>query len=209
MRSYVIHMLRAMPSQGVQEGRYVGRTQSPLAMSAVAELAAYKREFRYPQAEFFCASPTVASVDTLTILYPQAQPEVVLDLAECDFGDWENKTAAELEGDPRFAQWLAGQGAPPNGESGQVFFRRVCVGFQTLVENLLGRGIDEAVLAAPAGVLTMLLAAFGLPRAQPQDWLCDPGFGYSVRITPMLWAREPVMEVFDRVPWPLEQSGGD
>ncbi|WP_322169328.1 histidine phosphatase family protein [Acutalibacter caecimuris] len=206
MRSYVIHLLRAMPSQGTQEGRYVGRTQSPLAMRAVAELAGYKREYRYPQAEFFCASPAIASVDTLKTLYPQAQPEVILELAECDFGDWEGKTAADLGDDPRFAQWLAGQGAPPNGESGQVFFRRVCKGFQMLVENLLGRGIGESVLVAPAGVLTLILAGFGLPRAQPQDWLCDPGFGYSARITPTLWAREPVMEVFDRVPWPIEKS---
>ena len=69
-------------------------------MSAVAQLAGYKREYVYPQAELLCASPAVASVDTLKILYPQAQPEVVLDLAECDFGDWENKTAADLKDDP-------------------------------------------------------------------------------------------------------------
>ena len=200
MKSYIIHMLRAMPSQGTLEGRYIGRTQSPLAMSAVAQLAGYKREYVYPQAELLCASPAVASVDTLKILYPQAQPEVVLDLAECDFGDWENKTAADLKDDPRFAQWLAGQAVPPNGESGQVFFARVCKGFELLVENLMGRGIGEAVLAAPAGVMTSILAGYGLPRGQPQDWLCDPGFGYSVRITPSLWMRQPVMEVFARVP---------
>ncbi len=208
MKSYIIHMLRAMPSEGALEGRYVGRGQSPLAMGAVAELAGYKRQFLYPQAEFFCASPAVASVDTLKILYPEAQPEVVLDLAECDFGDWENQTAEELKDDPRFAQWLAGQAAPPGGESGQVFFQRVCGGFQLLVHNLLSRGLTESVLVVPAGVLTSLLAAFGLPRAQPQEWLCDPGFGYSVRITPMLWTRQPVMEVFDRVPKPQEPEEG-
>ena len=48
------------------------------------------------------------------MLYPQADPEVVLELAECDFGDWENKTAKELEKDPRFLQWMeqGGQAAP-------------------------------------------------------------------------------------------------
>ena len=204
MKSYIIHMLRAMPSQGTLEGRYIGRTQSPLAMSAVAQLAGYKREYVYPQAELLCASPAVASVHTLKILYTQAQPEVVLDLAECDFGDWENKTAADLKDDPRFAQWLAGQAVPPNGESGQVFFARVCKGFELLVENLMGRGIGEAVLAAPAGVMTSILAGYGLPRGQPQDWLCDPGFGYSVRITPSLGMRQPVMEVFGRTPEPVK-----
>lgn len=206
MKSYVVHMLRSMPSQGTQEGRYVGRTQSPLAMSAVAELANLKRAFTYPEGGLYCASPAIASVDTLKILYPQADPEVILDLAECDFGDWENKTAADLKDDPRFAQWLAGQGAPPNGESGQVFFARACKGFELLVQNLISRGITESVLSVPAGVMTLLLAGYGLPRAQPQDWLCDPGFGYSVRITPSLWTRQPVMEVFDRVPYEKNQK---
>ncbi|RKJ40502.1 histidine phosphatase family protein [Acutalibacter sp. 1XD8-33] len=204
MKSYTIHMLRSMPSQGTLEGRYIGQGQSPLAMSSVSQLAGLKRDFAYPEARFFCASPSVACVDTLKILYPQAEPEVILELAECDFGDWENKTAAELQGDPRFAQWLAGQASPPNGESGQVFFNRICGGFQLLVQNLISRGLTETVLAVPAGVLTSLLAAFGLPQAQPQDWLCDPGFGYSVRITPGLWARQPVMEVFAKTPFSRE-----
>lgn len=204
MKSYVIHILRAMPSQGTMEGRYVGQAQSPLPMSAVTELAQLKREHSYPAAELYCASPAVSCVDTLKILYPDAEPEVVLDLAECDFGDWENKTAQELKDEPGFAEWLAGQGAPPNGESGQVFFQRICRGFQLLVQNMMARGITSAVLVTHAGVMTSILTAFGLPQAQPQDWLCDGGFGYSVRITPGLWMRQPVMEVFGRVPEPLE-----
>ncbi len=208
MQSYVIHILRAMPSQGTLEGRYVGRAQSPLPMGAVSELAGLKRGYRYPEGELYCASPAVSCVDTLKILYPQADPEVVLELAECDFGDWENRTAEELKDEPGFREWLMGQGAPPNGESGQVFFQRVCRGFMVLVQNMMARGTASAVLVTHAGVMTSILAAFGLPKAGPQDWLCDPGFGYSVRITPMLWMREPVMEVFGRTPEEIP-AGGD
>ena len=99
MKSYVIHMLRAMPSQGVLEGRYVGRGQSPLALDAISRLTALKQEFVYPKAQLFCASPAIACVDTLKVLYPQAEPEVVLELAECDFGEWEGKTAQDLQGE--------------------------------------------------------------------------------------------------------------
>ena len=205
MKSYVIHILRAMPSQGALEGRYVGRAQSPLPMGAVAELAGIKREYEYPKGELYCASPAVSCVDTLKILYPQAQPEVVLDLAECDFGDWENRTAEELRDEPGFREWLMGEGAPPNGESGQVFFQRVCGGFQLLVRNMMARGVTSAVLVTHAGVITSILSAFGLPKAEPGDWLCDGGFGYSVRITPGLCMREPVMEVFGRVPKPEDK----
>ncbi len=200
MKSYTIHILRSMPSQGTVEGRYVGRAQSPLAESALPELLVLKREYLYPEAGFFCASPSIACVDTLRLLYPQADPEIVLELAECDFGKWENQTAAQLQDDPLFPLWLAGKADPPDGESGQVFFQRVTKGFQLLVQNLLSRGLTSSILVTHAGVLTALLAAYGLPQAPPQDWLCAPGFGYSLRITPSLWMRQPVMEVFQKIP---------
>ena len=47
-------------------------------------------------------------------------------MAECDFGDWDGKTAQELQDDPHFLQWME-QGARqprPNGESGLVFLQR-------------------------------------------------------------------------------------
>ena len=150
-------------------------------------------------------------MDTLKILYPQADPEVVLELAECDFGEFEGKTAKELEGDPRFAQWMAGgaQAAPPGGESGPVFLQRVCQGFELLVKNLMTLGQTSAVLVTSAGVMTSLLAAYGLPQAPAHQWMCQPGEGYSVRITPGLWMRSGVMEVFARIPGGEDRQSPD
>ena len=48
--------------------------------------------------------------------------------------------------------------------------------------------------------MTTLLSVYGLPQAKPFDWVCDNGYGYSLRITPMLWQRDKVAEVFDRIP---------
>ncbi len=202
MRSYVIHLIRNMPCEGNLEGRYIGRTESPLAPSSLGDLVELKKKFRYPQAQAFYASPSTRCVDTLRILYPEADPEVVLEMAECDFGDWENKTAQELKQDPKFLEWMegGGQAAPPNGESGVVFLQRVCKGFETLVQNMMVQGQTSAVLVTHAGVITGLLSAYGLPRAQPYEWMCEPGCGYSVRITPSLWMRSMVMEVYQTLP---------
>ena len=49
-------------------------------------------------------------------------------------------------------------------------------------------------------MITGLLSAYGLPRAQPYEWMCQPGCGYSVRITPSLWMRSMVMEVYATLP---------
>lgn len=210
MKSYVLHLIRSMPCEGNLEGRYIGRTESPLAESSVSGLLRLKREYAYPQAEAFFASPSTRCVDTLKLLYPRAEPEVILQMAECDFGRWENKTAAELKDEPGFAEWLQGGGqtAPPEGESGPVFVQRVCQGFEMLVQNLVAQGKTSAVLVTHAGVLTAVLAAYGLPQAQPLDWICDPGFGYSLRITPGLWMRSRVAEVFGRIPEEKERPAG-
>ena len=211
MKSYVIHLIRNMPCEGNLEGRYIGRTESPLAASSVQELMELKRKYRYPEAASFYASPSTRCVDTLRLLYPQADPEVVLEMAECDFGDWENKTVKELQNDPKFLRWMeeGGQAAPPNGESGPVFLQRVCKGFETLVQNMMVKGETSGVLVTHAGVITGLLPAYGLPRAQPYEWMCQPGCGYSVRITPSLWMRSMVMEVYATLPQDDAGEGPD
>lgn len=218
MKSYILHFIRNMPCEGNLEGRYIGRTESPLAMESITRLARMKREHPYPAASRFFASPSTRCVDTLKIIYPEADPEVVLELAECDFGAWENKTADELRHDPRFRAWMegGGQSAPPDGESSPVFVQRVCAGFEMLVQNLLATPpadprltTTSAVLCAPAGVLTGILAAYGLPRAPFYDWMCRPGEGYSVRITPALWMRSAVMEVFAAIPPTSDNSDPD
>ena len=91
MKSYVIHLIRNMPCQGNLEGRYIGRTDSPLADASLGELLELKTKFRYPRATAFYASPSTRCVDTLRILYPEADPEVILEMAECDFGQWEGE----------------------------------------------------------------------------------------------------------------------
>ena len=88
MQSYVIHLIRNMPCEGNLEGRYIGRTESPLAASSIQDLLELKRRYRYPSAGAFYASPSTRCVDTLKLLYPAADPEVILEMAECDFGDW-------------------------------------------------------------------------------------------------------------------------
>lgn len=206
MKSYSLYLIRNMPCEGNLEGRYIGRTESPLAERSVRELLELKQRWEYPKAEDFYASPSVRCVDTLKLLYPTADPEVILELAECDFGDWENHTADELAGVPGFSEWLASGGmtAPPNGESSGVFFHRLCRGFEMLVQHLMTEGKTSAVLVTHAGVITSLLAAYGLPQAKPLEWMCAPGEGYELRLTPSLWMRSRVLEVV--APLPFEKS---
>lgn len=212
MKSYTIHLIRHGITEGNLLGQYIGRTDSPLAAEGMAALRALKEKHPYPQAQAYYCSPMSRCVDTLQILYPGAQPVLVDGFRECDFGDWEGKTAKQLaEEDPSFLRWMESSRAvaPPNGESTGVLMQRTCAAFEKLVEDLLRSGITSAVIVAHGGTLMSILSAYGLPRASFYDWMTENGCGYSLRITPGLWMRSMVAEVYDTIPADHSAEGGD
>ena len=72
--------------------------------------------------------------------------------------------------------------------------------FESIVNGLLKTGTTDAAIITHGGVMNTLLAVYGLPQAKPFEWACDCGYGYSLRITPSLWMRDKVAEVYARIP---------
>ena len=211
MQSYVIHLIRHGVCKGSQEGRYVGRTDSPLSPEGRKKLEQLRRTGGYPKAQVYFTSPLLRCRQTLAILYPEAKGEIWEDFRECDFGAWEGKTAEEIAAeDSSFASWMEGGAAvsPPGGESSGAFMSRVCQSFEALVTELVKSGKRDAVLVTHGGVIMTILAAYGLPQAGFYDWLTESGSGYSRRIMPDLWMRAQKVEVFAQIPQ-AEQKEND
>ena len=202
MKSYTIHLIRHGLTDGNTKGQYIGSTDVPLALEGLTQLLQLKERFQYPNADAYFTSPLLRCQQTLKALYPQATPLVIPGLAECSFGKWEGKTANELQNDPEFVQWMeaGGKDAPPEGESTAQFQTRCCEAFSKVVEGLMKTGTTSAVIVTHGGVIMTLLATFGLPRANFYDWLVDNGCGYSIRVTPNLWMRGQVVEVYEQLP---------
>ena len=202
MKSYYIHFIRHGAVSPTLKGRYIGATDAELSEEGRAALRRLDREMDYPYGKVVFTSPLKRCTETARILYPDIEPLIIDQLSECHFGEWENKTADELRSDETFLKWLAGDPSvkPPRGESNADFTRRICVIFESIVDGLIKTGTTDAVIVTHGGVMTTLLAVYGLPQAKPFDWACDNGYGYSLRITPMLWQRDKVAEVYDRIP---------
>ena len=207
MKSYVIHFIRHGAVDETLSGKYIGTTDPPLSDKGRAALRRLDFEMRYPGAQALFTSPLKRCTETCKILYPNLKPLVIANLSECNFGEWEGKTADELKEDEDIQKWLAGDNTvkPPRGESNADFIRRVCRMFESIVEGLMKTGTTESAIVTHGGVIMTLLAVYGLPQAKPFEWTMDNGFGYSVRITPMLWQRDKVAEVYRRIP--LEKDG--
>ena len=202
MKSYYLHFIRHGAIDPTLRGRYIGVTDVPLSDQGKKELEMIASSMDYPYAKVVLTSPLKRCVQTARCIYPDIEPLVVDQLSECHFGEWENKTADELKGNESFSKWLAGDMnvKPPRGESTADFTRRVCLVFESIVDGLMKTGTTDAAFIMHGGVMNTLLAVYGLPQASPFDWACDNCYGYSLRITPSLWMRDKVAEVFERIP---------
>lgn len=207
MKTYKIHLLRHGLTDANEEGTYIGKTDLPLSPEGLRQLLEARETFVYPRATRFFSSPLMRCRQTLEVLYPGSQPTLCPDLSECDFGQWEGRRVADLKYDETFQRWVEGsQKDIPGGESAAAFQARVQRGFEALVQEVLRSRDTDAVLCTHGGVIMMILAAYGLPRREMKEWLSAPGCGFTLRVTPSLWMREPVAEALCAIPWMPKQD---
>ncbi len=203
MQSYTIYLIRHGATDETLRGKYIGSTDVSLSKKGREALIEIKENIGYPYVEKVFSSPLARCVESCELIYPDKDIKTINALRECSFGDWEGKSAAELAGDANFALWLqnSDKTPPPGGESGKEFASRVCRGFERLVEELSADNTKTAAIVTHGGVIMTILAMYGLPQAESYRWRMDNGYGFAVRITPMLWMRDRVIEVFDTVPF--------
>lgn len=205
MKTYKLHLIRHGLTDANETGAYIGKTDLPLSPTGLTQLLEAKNTFTYPAATRFFTSPLMRCRQTLEVLYPGSNPTVIPELAECDFGEWEGRSVADLKYDEHFQNWVAGtEKSIPGGEDAEAFQKRVMAGFESLVQSLLTSGDTEAVLCTHGGVIMLIMAAYGLPRTEMKEWLTAPGCGFTLRITPSVWMREPVAEALCAIPWEKE-----
>ncbi|MBQ9066551.1 MAG: histidine phosphatase family protein [Clostridia bacterium] len=202
MKTYKIHLIRHGLTQENLHGQYIGHKDVPLCEKGIADLQKVKEDYRYPDVPVVFTSPLKRCLQTCEILYPDVRPMVLDGLIEYNFGTFEGQTAADLQEDEDFLQWIGGglDAEPPFGESGREFGERIGQTFEKIVDSLLQTGIPEAAIITHGGVLNALMAMYALPQAPMTDWMCDEGFGYTGLITPSLWSQGRKFEASAQCP---------
>ncbi|MBQ1231558.1 MAG: histidine phosphatase family protein [Clostridia bacterium] len=206
MRSYKLHLIRHGATDANKEGRYIGgKTDLPLSQEGKREVKNLYEDFVYPRVPLVFSSPMERCVQTAKILFPAREITTIENLREYNFGDFENKTATELDGRPDYAAWAAGKmPSPPNGESSKDFVARTVLGINEIIRIMMEKQEYEASVVMHGGAIMMLLAACGLPRQAPAMWTSDNGKGYTILITPSLYQKTGAFEVVNLVPGDVE-----
>ncbi len=203
MKSYYIYLIRHGLTQGNTEGKYIGHTDEPLSQEGIAQIERMKKDYDYPGTAVVFSSPLKRCIETSKLIYPAIEPIEMPGIIEYNFGEFEDKTAEELENHPVFPDWLAGkQGvAPPFGETNEEFAKRIAETFIKIVDGLIKTGTRNCAVVTHSGVIGALLSFFGLPEAPMHEWLTPGGCGYELRITPSLWSQARKLEVIAQIPY--------
>ena len=203
MLYFKLHLIRHGLTQGNLDGRYIGSgTDLPLCEEGRAQLAQLKARFAYPAAEVVFTSPLLRATQTAELLYPGVRTLPLQDLREMAFGVFENRPITELAADPAFAAWMdpASQTVPEGAESREAFARRTDGMLMKLFEFMIKSQIHEAACVTHGGVILNMMARHVLPQRRPEDWMTDPGCGYSLRLDTAMWMRDHLAEAYDIAP---------
>ena len=104
--------------------------------------------------------------------------------------------------DPEFAQWMdpTSRTVPAGAEDRQMFFNRTSSMLMKMFEYMLRTHTEEAACVTHGGVIMNMLSQHALPFRKPEEWMTDPGAGYSVRLDAEMWMRDHLAEAYDVVP---------
>ena len=203
MKGYRISIIRHGRTEANDTGVYIGSTDVPLSNKGASELCAKMDEFDYPTVHRVYSSPLKRCTETADILFPYTEMCVVDDLRELDMGEFENKTVSELVNREDYKNWLKGgkDSRPPSGESLEELTARTYKALHEIITDMMNDGLTHCAIITHAGIISNMLACFGMPKYDPRQLSCQPGEGFEIIVTTSMWLNSQAFEILGLVPY--------
>ena len=171
-------LIRHGKTTGNIERRYSGcRTDDPLAEEGIAALC----RITVDENSLLFVSPMKRAKETAEILFPELEQRIEHDVREMDFGRFDGKTHAELDGDPDYQAWIDSGGTAqiPEGESMLSFRDRTMECFRRIIREATADGARPVVyIVAHGGTIMALMNS--LTGIQYYSFLVDNGTGFDL-----------------------------
>ena len=167
-------LIRHGKTKGNLEGRYIGcRSDEPLCPEGTEELV----QGTYPAVSRVYTSPMRRCLETAELLYPGIDPEIVPEFRECDFGEFEGKNYAELNGRDDYQAWIdsGGELPFPGGESRAEFAVRCLKAFEEIRKKAPQ---EDCALIVHGGTVMAIMEQYGLPQKPFFDYQTPNGCGF-------------------------------
>ena len=205
MKGYRLSIIRHGLTDANDKGIYLGsRTDYPLSKKGISSLLNIMDEFEYPKVQRVYSSPMKRCLETAEIIYPYRELQIVENMTELDFGEFDGKSVNELIDRDDYKDWLKGGSPdkrPPGGESTEELLLRLFKGLHEIIMDMMNQELTHCARITHSGIVTNLLAAFGIPKVDPKELTCDPGEGYEVLVTAKMWQQSQAFEILGRIPY--------
>ena len=178
-------LIRHGKTEGNKLARYIGTTDEPLCQEGIDFL----NKMDYPKIHDIYVSPLKRCVQTAEILFSGEPVHIIDELAECDFGEFENKNYKELNGNPKYQEWIDSNGTLsfPGGESREAFKLRNLRGFDKAVAGCIRNHAAEAALVVHGGTIMNIMEEYAYIQKPFYEWHVKNGGGYEVELDERMW----------------------
>ncbi|AOR24262.1 histidine phosphatase family protein [Clostridium taeniosporum] len=186
MSKIELYLIRHGKTYCNKERLYYGKTDVSLCCEGITELINKKKNSIYPLCEKYFTSGLKRANETFEILYPNEEYDLVPELCEYNFGEFELKSYEDLKENPKYQEWImdeVGDVKCPNGESKKEFKERILKGFFDLIFNLKNNNIKSALAVLHGGTIGTLLEELYDNKKSFIEWQPQGGAGYKLVVS--------------------------
>ena len=208
MNNYHISLIRHGKTEANDRGVYIGTTDYPLSDFGRNELLDKLERFVYPKVERVYSSPLQRCTETAEILFPDRELVIAEEFRELHFGKFEGRSAEELLHDEDYRSWMKGgmDAKPPEGESVAELSIRTYQGLHRILLEMMQEELRHCALVTHGGVISNMLACFGIPKLDPRQIQTASGEGFEIQINPQMWQQAQAFEILGVTPFLPEES---
>jgi alpha-ribazole phosphatase len=201
MKGYRISIYRHGATKGNEDGLYVGSTDYTLSEAGRQALIEKTARYEYPRVARVYSSPLSRCIETAEILFPDTGIVIADDLAEMNFGVFEELPAAEIAELDSFKKWIKGgiDAAPPGGESARQVLERSIGAMNSIIINVMKDDIAHAAIVTHSGIISNILSSLGIPKYRPSVLTSDFGEGYEILVSAQMWQTMGSFEILGKL----------
>lgn len=166
-------LIRHGQTLGNLEHCYIGsRTDESLCEQGIADLQSRS----YPAVQRVFTSPMKRCIETAELIYPGVKPEIIPEFRECDFGDFEGMSYADLNGREDYQRWVDSFGTLPfpGGESRAELTARCLQAFDALSQQV----DEDSALIVHGTTIMAIMEAHAKPEGSYYDFQLRCAEGY-------------------------------
>ena len=184
IKMFELYIIRHGKTVANEKNLYCGATDLALSRTGKKEIRKNKEKDIYPPCDAYYTSGMRRCNETLEIITGKdTEFEPIGLLKEIGVGIFEMKSYEDLKLNKEYIAWISdktGNFKCPKGESKNMFYQRVRIGFLGLTQRIMSNNHSAAMCITHGGVITAIMEGLFRDKKNFRDWQPKPGCGYKL-----------------------------